>query len=684
MKLNFKSIKNLILCTILPLTILSMVFLFILSYSNSKNIISNEIEDKMKFQTKAISENIEKSLLTHKKIAETLSKTVESSKDIMPKDTYKNIVGNFIKTNDETFGTGIWFEPYKFNAKEKFFGPYCFKDGNKIVYTDKYSTESYNYMNYDWYKSAKSSTASCVWSKPYLDELSNITMVSTSAAFKDKSGNFLGVATADINLDRLQKMIADVKFGKTGKAILLDKDGNYITNPNKSKIVKMNITKETENSLSTLGKEMLSNKKGTGTYKEGDVKKLVYYDSIPETGWIIALSIDQSEVTSPLKQLLIKSIVFILIALALIVIFILWFSNYLTKNINRVNIFSETISNGDLTKSLSIDSKDELGAMGKNLNSMKNTLNNIINNFNISLKDIVSISEELSASAEQTQSASDQIAQSVSDIATGSETQSKTSQDSVKNLEEIYKGMEQISDNVQSVTNYSMATYKKAEEGNITVSTAINKMKDIEESAIASADIVTTLEEKSNNIDNIVSLITSISEQTNLLALNAAIEAARAGEAGKGFAVVAEEVRKLAEESSASAGSIGDIIKEVQSDITKVVNSMKIETNNVNEGIVIVQNTKSSFENILSSIDKVSREMQDVSAVIEEITASTETVVNSLEKIDSIIKESSSNTQNVAASAEEQTAIMKEVAEVATKLSQMSLKLEKDINIFKI
>ncbi len=75
----------------------------------------------MKFQTKAISENIEKSLLTHKKIAETLSKTVESSKDIMPKDTYKNIVGNFIKTNDETFGTGIWFEPYKFNAKEKFF-----------------------------------------------------------------------------------------------------------------------------------------------------------------------------------------------------------------------------------------------------------------------------------------------------------------------------------------------------------------------------------------------------------------------------------------------------------------------------------------------------------------------------------------------------------------------------------
>ncbi|EJP6472695.1 methyl-accepting chemotaxis protein [Clostridium botulinum] len=684
MKLKFKSIKKLILCTILPLTVLSMCFLSIISYSNSKNIISSEIENKMKIQIKVLSENIEKSLLTHKKVTETLSKTVESSKDIMPKDTYKNILQNFIKTNSETYGAGLWFEPYKFNPKEKFFGPYYFRDGDKIVYTDEYNNESYNYIKYDWYKIAKSSTGSSVWSEPYLDEVSNVTMVTTSTPFKDKQGNFLGVSTADINLDHLQKTVSQLKFGETGRAILLDNKGNYLANPNKDKIMKVNITKDNNSSIATLGKEMLSNKKGTGKYKEGDVHKLVYYDFIPETNWIIALSIDQAEINAPLKQLLIKNILFILIAVAIIISFILWFSNYIAKNINKVNVFSENISNGDLTKSLSIDSKDELGSMAKNLNNMKNILSKIISNFSTNLKDMVSISEELSTSAEQTQSASDQIAQSISDIATGSENESRASQDSVNNLEEIYKGMEQISNNVQSVTNYSMATYKKAEEGDKTVSTAINKMKDIEKSVTDSASIVNSLEEKSNNIDNIVSLITSISEQTNLLALNAAIEAARAGESGKGFAVVAEEVRKLAEESSTSAGSIGNIIKEIQNDITKIVSSMKIETNNVNDGIVIVENTKNSFENILFDIDKVSREMQDVSAVVEEITASTETVVNSLEKINSIIKQSSSNTQNVAASAEEQTAIMKEVAEVANKLSEMSMKLEKDINIFKI
>ncbi|WP_409069265.1 methyl-accepting chemotaxis protein [Clostridium caseinilyticum] len=684
MKFKFKSIKKLILCTILPLTVLSMCFLSIISYSNSKNIISSEIENKMKIQIKVLSENIEKSLLTHKKVTETLSKTVESSKDIMPKDTYKNILQNFIKTNSETYGAGLWFEPYKFNPKEKFFGPYYFRDGDKIVYTDEYNNESYNYIKYDWYKIAKSSTGSSVWSEPYLDEVSNVTMVTTSTPFKDKQGNFLGVSTADINLDHLQKTVSQLKFGETGRAILLDNKGNYLANPNKDKIMKVNITKDNNSSIATLGKEMLSNKKGTGKYKEGDVDKLVYYDFIPETNWIIALSIDQAEINAPLKQLLIKNILFILIAVAIIISFILWFSNYIAKNINKVNVFSENISNGDLTKSLSIDNKDELGSMAENLNNMKNILSKIISDFSTNLKDMVSISEELSTSAEQTQSASDQIAQSISDIAAGSENESRASQDSVNNLEEIYKGMEQISNNVQSVTNYSMATYKKAEEGDKTVSTAINKMKDIEKSVTDSASIVNSLEEKSNNIDDIVSLITSISEQTNLLALNAAIEAARAGESGKGFAVVAEEVRKLAEESSTSAGSIGNIIKEIQNDIAKIVSSMKIETNNVNDGIVIVENTKNSFENILFDIDKVSREMQDVSAVVEEITASTETVVNSLEKINSIIKESSSNTQNVAASAEEQTAIMKEVAEVANKLSEMSMKLEKDINIFKI
>ncbi|MGO5064665.1 MULTISPECIES: methyl-accepting chemotaxis protein [unclassified Clostridium] len=684
MKFKFKSIKKLILCTILPLTVLSMCFLSIISYSNSKNIISSEIENKMKIQIKVLSENIEKSLLTHKKVTETLSKTVESSKDIMPKDTYKNILQNFIKTNSETYGAGLWFEPYKFNPKEKFFGPYYFRDGDKIVYTDEYNNESYNYIKYDWYKIAKSSTGSSVWSEPYLDEVSNVTMVTTSTPFKDKQGNFLGVSTADINLDHLQKTVSQLKFGETGRAILLDNKGNYLANPNKDKIMKVNITKDNNSSIATLGKEMLSNKKGTGKYKEGDVNKLVYYDFIPETNWIIALSINQAEINAPLKQLLIKNILFILIAVAIIISFILWFSNYIAKNINKVNVFSENISNGDLTKSLSIDSKDELGSMAENLNNMKNILSRIISDFSTNLKDMVSISEELSTSAEQTQSASDQIAQSISDIAAGSENESRASQDSVNNLEEIYKGMEQISNNVQSVTNYSIATYKKAEEGDKTVSTAINKMKDIEKSVTDSASIVNSLEEKSNNIDDIVSLITSISEQTNLLALNAAIEAARAGESGKGFAVVAEEVRKLAEESSTSAGSIGNIIKEIQNDIAKIVNSMKIETNNVNDGIVIVENTKNSFKNILFDIDKVSREMQDVSAVVEEITASTETVVNSLEKINSIIKESSSNTQNVAASAEEQTAIMKEVSEVSNKLSEMSLKLEKDINIFKI
>ncbi|ENK1244298.1 methyl-accepting chemotaxis protein [Clostridium botulinum] len=684
MKFNFKSIKTLILCTILPLTILFMCFLSIMSYGNSKKIISSEIENKMKIQAKSLSEHIEKSLLTHKKIAETLSKTVESSKDIMPPDTYKNLLQNFIKTNAETYGAGLWFEPYKINPKEKFFGPYYFRDGDKVIYSDKYNNASYDYTSQSWYKTFKSSNALSTWSIPYLDTINNTMIVTAYAPFKDKQGNVIGISTADINLNHLQKMVSDLKFGKTGRAILLDNKGNYLAHPNKDKIMKVDITKDNNSSIATLGKEMLSNKKGTGKYEENGVKQLVYYDSIPETGWIIALSIEQSEVNAPLRQLLIKSIIFILIAIVLIISFILWFSNYITNNINRVNVFSENISNGDLTKSLSINSKDELGAMGKNLNNMKDNLNNVISNFNISLKDIVSMSEELSASAEQTQSASDQIAQSISDIAAGSENESRSSQESVKNLEEIYNGMEQISNNVQSVTNYSIATYKKAEDGDKTVSTAINKMKDIEKSVTDSTNIVNSLEEKSNNIDEIVSLITSISEQTNLLALNAAIEAARAGEAGKGFAVVAEEVRKLAEESSKSAGSIGNIIKEVQNDITKVVNSMKIETSNVNEGIVIVENTKNSFGSILSDIDKVSREMQDLSAVVEEITASTETVVNSLEKINSIIKESSSNSQNVAASAEEQTAIMKEVAEVSNKLSEMAIKLEKSISIFKL
>jgi methyl-accepting chemotaxis protein len=141
-----------------------------------------------------------------------------------------------------------------------------------------------------------------------------------------------------------------------------------------------------------------------------------------------------------------------------------------------------------------------------------------------------------------------------------------------------------------------MKAYKRAEDGNSVVKGAVEQMNKIEEKVSISSNIVNVLGEKSNELGNIVYMITQIAEQTNLLALNAAIEAARAGEQGRDFAVVAEEVRKLAEQSGIAAGQIGGLIHEIQNEIDDAVKSMSEGNGAVKDGIIMVENTVSVFK----------------------------------------------------------------------------------------
>ena len=188
----------------------------------------------------------------------------------------------------------------------------------------------------------------------------------------------------------------------------------------------------------------------------------------------------------------------------------------------------------------------------------------------------------------------------------------------------------------------------------------------------------------SQEIGNIIGVITGIADQTNLLALNAAIEAARAGEHGQGFAVVADEVRKLAEQSKESADQIAGLINQMQEDTTEAVNVMEVGTKEVAAGKVIVDETGKRFEKILLSIEQVTAQIQEVSAISEEMSASAEEVNASIEEMANIAQYSASNTQNVASASEEQLASMEEITASATTLSKMAEDLQAIVKKFKL
>lgn len=683
-KFKFKSLKTKIILSLLPSILASFLVLSLISYFNSKSIIEKQINSTMDLHMQQIIGSIQLQLNKHSRITESLGRTIENSANVVTKEECEGLLKKYIALNDNTFGMGIWFEPYKYKKDIKYFAPYAYREEGKIIYTDEYSSEEFDYPHYDWYKNGVNTDKSVVWSQAYEDAVTKVPMVTATVPFYDEQKNFRGVVTGDIDLASLVNMVKNIKVGKTGKAFLLEKDGLYLSDRDTEKNMKVNIAEDSNKSLASLSKQLTSGQKGKAEFKDENGENIIQYDIIPETNWVLALAIPKKELNAPLHNLIKILLILTLIVTAVIVTTIILFSNGMIKDINKVNDFSKAMSQGDFTKIIEVNSEDEIGSMIRNLSTMTNNLKSMFIKIQDSIEKVAASSEELTASSEQTLSASENIAISMQEVAEGSEKQVIISQESAETVYEMNTGMEQITESVQLVVDSSEKASEVAREGSEAVNKVINQMRDINNKVTDSSQAVNVLGKKSDKIEEIVSLISSIAEQTNLLALNAAIEAARAGEHGKGFAVVAEEVRKLAEQSGGAAGQISKLIREIQNEIRQAVTSMNEGADSVKDGMVMVDNAGESFDKIKNAVDDVSKQMFQVSSVVEEIYAGTENMVKSIESILEISKDTSGNTQNVAASAEEQSSLMVEVSNSAKTLTDMAIELEREISKFKI
>ncbi|MCY6958708.1 methyl-accepting chemotaxis protein [Clostridium brassicae] len=680
---KIKSIKAVIILSILPVVLISLLIMGIFSNYTSKKLLTSEIESRMKHQLEETINLIEKDMERHAQIAVDLAKVAGASSTILTKDAIIKAQEGVLSTNKDTLGVGVWFEPYKYRSDIKFFGPYVYKDNDTVKITEDYATEQYNYPKQDWYLMGKSANKNISWKEPYYDETLKMTMVTSTAPISDGNKKFLGVVTADMSLDTIQKNIKNIKVGNTGKAMLLAKDGTYLAGVSDKSVMKIKITEDENKSIAKLGKEILKNKEGISSFDE-EGKNFVYYKQIPNLEWSIVLSIPQKELYAPVNKLLMNIIILSTITCILVILTVSIFGAYITKNIKEVNDLSYAIAEGDLTQTTNIKSQNELGSMGKNLNRMTNNLKELIGKVTGSLEQVVATAEELTSSSEQTQESAEQVSLAIQQVAAGSVEQVSITNDTTKIAEDIFTGMEHISNNIQTVTNTSLEAFKRAEKGNDVVCSAIKQMNNISEKVSISSHGVLALGEKSKEIGNIVSVITDIAGQTNLLALNAAIEAARAGEQGKGFAVVADQVKKLAEQSALAAGNISNLINEIQKEISNAINAMNNGNSAVEDGINMVNQAGQSFGEILEDINHVASQMQDVTAVTEEIGARTHNMVSAIENVAKISTESSEKAENVVAASEEQTALMKEVANAAENLTQMSVELQTLMSNFRL
>ncbi|GKU83446.1 methyl-accepting chemotaxis protein [Niallia sp. NCCP-28] len=360
-------------------------------------------------------------------------------------------------------------------------------------------------------------------------------------------------------------------------------------------------------------------------------------------------------------------------------------SLFLTNTLNKLKNATKEVAEGNLKiEPIKIKQKDELYDLNQSFDQMKNNLVHMVTNISVSSDHVAASAEQLNASAEQSNKAAETIASSIQQIASGNEFTSSSLVDNSQNIAFIFDHVLKIAEEAEVVSKLSQTATEKAVEGAASVENSLTQMQFIKESVERTNAVITSLSNRSKEIENIVTLIGNIAEQTNLLALNAAIEAARAGEHGKGFSIVAEEVRKLAEQSQTSTKSIANLIQAIQKETIESVNTLQEAMKTVENGAVLSEKSALAFSEIVESTKKVTPKLMEVTQTISHITSRVKEVDTSAKEIVSLSKQQAISTEESAASTEEQLASMQEINASAEALAQMAEDLTHIVSKFKL
>lgn len=362
-----------------------------------------------------------------------------------------------------------------------------------------------------------------------------------------------------------------------------------------------------------------------------------------------------------------------------------WLMRRISRPLADVVTAAHDIADGDLQiKQIRYAGDDEIGDLLKAFSHMAKNLQEIVAHVSRSAEQVAAASEQLTASADQSALAAGQVAETITSVAAGAYTQGTTVEHTADIVQEMARAIGHIAENSSTVSARSAETSKAATIGSQAMQQATDQMQAINRSVSQSAEVVGKLGESSKQIGEIVDVISGIAGQTNLLALNAAIEAARAGEQGRGFAVVADEVRKLAEQSHEAAQKIAHIVREIQAETTSVVTVMQQGTVDVARGSEVIISTGERFTAIVSLVENLNSEIQEITAASEQLSASSEEVVKSVESVKQLAGETAANTQTISAAAEEQSASMEEIAASSQALSRLADELQMVVRKFKI
>ena len=270
----------------------------------------------------------------------------------------------------------------------------------------------------------------------------------------------------------------------------------------------------------------------------------------------------------------------------------------------------------------------------------------------------------------QVAEAAEHLIKEANSVAGGSGRQRGAAEAAMHAMEEMNLGINQVAENAELTAANAQSARELSKQGAEIVDRASAEIERIAQSVAQSAQVVAALGERSQAISGIVRTIHDIADQTNLLALNAAIEAARAGEQGRGFAVVADEVRKLAERTTAATKEIGDMIGAIQGETQTAIASIQQGSTQARSGADLARQAAESLQQINQGAQQTMEKVEAIATAIQQQSANGQNITG--------------HVQDILKMAEDNNSTAGRTLTEAGQLETLALNLKEVSNVFKL
>jgi methyl-accepting chemotaxis protein len=461
-----------------------------------------------------------------------------------------------------------------------------------------------------------------------------------------KDGRVVGTAIIDLDISRIQDQVQKINPYEGSVAAVFSNTGLVAAHFDPARLGKPMRETETDMAGSYLDSMIAAINEGkvfSFSNYVPQVKEDMIIVGVPiavgntTTPWSLAIGVPVRVVNASIYRMLIISVIIGAAMLLLIAAAAFFIARSISKPISYMMSTFNDIGEGNLTKQLNIQSRDEIGDMTRSFNTTLEKIRSLIRIIKSKALALSDTGEELSANMTETAASINEITANIKSMKTQVANQSSGVAEAGESMEKITAAIGELNGHIdrqtESVAQSSSAIEEMLANVQSVTGTLVRNADNVKELSAASEMGRTGLQAVSSDIQEIAreseglleinAVMENIASQTNLLSMNAAIEAAHAGEAGKGFAVVADEIRKLAESSGEQSKIIAGVLKKIKVAIDKIMESADVVLNRfeaIDRGVKTVSDQEENIRNAMEEQGAGSQQILEAVSRLNEIT----------------------------------------------------------------